>query len=307
MYNEEIKTRYINERENNVVLPLHALQLDFKKTEPFEEAAEKDVYDFTTHEIIGMYKTWNIKNIDTLYVINSRLKQYVQWALVQNLVFDNQNHFLEIDREMIMKCVNQIAQDLRIITRPQIIAWCARLPNACDKWSLLGTFEGLEGKWFEDLWNTSLEDIDRDKRLIRLNNRIIPISLDLIEYAEESNRTLEYHPMTDGRGRVVNLIENGKIIKDKPNAKNSDAFHKGRSAYVAIKKVCIYLGIDKWTNAKTLHESGMVNFIRNRCQELQISAYDYLWSDYIEEVNGQYDRKVIRSSFYTKYKNYLDT
>ena len=50
MYNEAIKTRYRQEREKTVVVPQHALRLDFEKTSSFEEQLNKDAYDFTVYE-----------------------------------------------------------------------------------------------------------------------------------------------------------------------------------------------------------------------------------------------------------------
>ena len=106
MYNEELKLRYKTEKEMTTVVPNNAIGLDFKKTSSFEEQLNKDAYDFTVYEILNMYKTWNSKSIDTLYVINNRLSQYTQWALEQNLVADSQNHYLEINRDMLMGCIS---------------------------------------------------------------------------------------------------------------------------------------------------------------------------------------------------------
>ena len=306
MYNQEIKMRYKAEREASVVLPPKALELDFKKTNAFEEQLDKDVFNFTVYELLNMYKTWNIKSIDTLYVINNRLSQYAQWALEQNLVIDSQNHFLEINRDMLLGCINAIAQQKRLVTRERMIAWCSQLPNACDKFVFLGLYEGLEGKDFEDLWNSSMDDIDKESKTIQVSRGVLPISQDLIDFAEESNQTFELYPMSGDMARVTKLIENGKIIKLKQNTKYNDPIHNGRAIYTTIKRVCIFLDIDKWFNTKQCHKSGMINLIRNRMMELDMGFYDYLYSDHIKEVELQYDRKIIRSSFYTKYKNVLE-
>lgn len=302
MYNEELKLRYKTEKEMTTVVPNNAIGLDFKKTGSFEEQLNKDAYDFTVYEILNMYKTWNSKSIDTLYVINNRLSQYTQWALEQNLVADSQNHYLEINRDMLMGCINVIAQQNRVISREQIIAWCSRLPNACDKFVFLGLYEGLNGDNYEDFWNTSLDDIDKVNKTIQTKRGLLSISDDLIEYAEESYNILELYPMSGDMQRVTKLIENGKIIKTKNNIKYDDPPHNKKNIYIAIVRVCMFLGIDRWYNTRQAIESGTVDYIKKGMNKYGLSFHDYLWSDHLREVEYQYNRKIIRSSFYTKYK-----
>ena len=306
MYNEAIKLRYKQERETSVVVPQYALKLDFKKTSAFEEQLDKDAYDFTIYEILNMYKTWNIKSIDTLYVINNRLSQYTQWALKQNLVADSQNHYLEINRDMLLGCINMIAQRKRIVSREQMIAWCSRLPNACDKFIFLGLYEGLNGDNYEDFWNVSINDIDREKKVIHVRRGLLPISDRLIEFAEESNNTLELYPMTGDMSRVTKLVENEKIIKPKINTKYNDPIHNGKNIYISIVRVCKFLDIDQWYNTRQANESGIINFIRQGMEQYGLSFHDYLWSKHLREAEFQYDRKIVRSSFYTKYKNLFE-
>lgn len=306
MYNEAIKLRYKQERETSVVVPQYALKLDFKKTSAFEEQLDKDAYDFTVYEILNMYKTWNIKSIDTLYVINNRLSQYTQWALEQNLVADSQNHYLEINRDMLTGCINMIAQQKRIVSREQMIAWCSKLPNACDKFIFLGLYEGLNGSNYEDFWNASIDDIDKENKTIRVKRGVIPISIDLIEYAEEANNTLELYPMTGDMGRATKLVENGKIIKLKINCKYDDPIHNGKNIYIAIVRVCKFLDIDRWYNTRQANESGIINFIKQGMEQYDLSFHDYLWSEHLKEVEFQYNRRIVRSSFYTKYKNLFE-
>lgn len=306
MYNEAIKERYKQEREQAVVIPQYALDLDFKKTNAFEEQLDKDVYDFTVYEILNMYKTWNSKSLDTLYVINNRLSQYTQWALEQNLVADSQNHYLEINRDILLGCINMVAQQNRIISREQMIVWCSRLPNACDKFIFLGLYEGLNGNNYKDFWNSSIDDIDKDRKIIRVERGEVPISEKLIEYAEESNNTLELYPMSGDMARVTKLVENGRIIKLKINSMYDDPFHNGKNIYIAIVRVCKFLDIDRWYNTRQANESGIINFIRQGMEQYGLSFHDYLWSDHKKEVEYQYDRKIVRSSFYTKYKNLFE-
>ncbi len=170
----------------------------------------------------------------------------------------------------------------------------------------LGLYEGLNGKDYEDFWNTTIEDIDKQKRVIRVKRGELPISDTLIDYAEESNRTLELYPMTGDMTRVTKLVENGKIIKLKINSMYDDPFHNGKNIYVSIVRVCKFLDIDQWYNTRQANESGIINFIKHSMKQYGLNFHDYLWSDYLREAEFQYDRKIVRSSFYTKYKHLIE-
>ena len=51
MYNEDLKKRYIDKKESEVVLAPNFLKNTFTKTEPFEEKLNKDVSSWTRKEI----------------------------------------------------------------------------------------------------------------------------------------------------------------------------------------------------------------------------------------------------------------
>ena len=120
------------------------------------------------------------------------------------------------------------------------------------------------------------------------------------------NNTLELYPMSGDMARVTKLVENGKIIKLKINSLYDDPLHNGKNIYVSIVRVCKFLDIDRWYNTRQANESGIINFIKQGMEQYGIGFHDYLWSDHKQEVEFQYDRKIVRSSFYTKYKNIFE-
>lgn len=48
-----------------------------------------------------------------------------------------------------------------------------------------------------------------------------------------------------------------------------------------------------------------IDMIKNRSAELGISAKDYIYSDYIREVEEKYNCKIVKSVFWIKYEDYL--
>ena len=101
MYNEERKRQYIEMKESNVTLPFRALERLFNQTEPFEEKNGKDVCEWTTTEILDFYKYLDQYSLSSLVVINSNLCLYTNWCLIEMLIPDCQNHYLEINLAII--------------------------------------------------------------------------------------------------------------------------------------------------------------------------------------------------------------
>lgn len=308
MFNAETKERYRVWKESITVMSKNVIALDFQKTEPFEENLNKDIYDFTVAEIINMYKTFAIKSVDTLYNLNSRLVQYVSWALGENLVFDSQNHFEEINREMILECTNYLINNLRIITKAQVLAWCSKLPNASDKFCILGAFEGLNGEKYSDFWNVSINDFDEENMELHLPDRTMKVSRELLEFAKEANEMISYTALSGKMSRQITLVENGKILKDKTNTRNSSPAHHAHTIYRQVSKICVYLGISDWFNIIQFQQAGLLQFVVQRCAELNVTPKDYFFTypDWEREIKEQYGRTVVRSSFYTKYKTYFE-
>ena len=156
MYNENIKNRYIENKESEVIVPKGYLQNCFKKSEPFEEELGKDISNFTAYEINNFFKTLNISSYESLLVLCNSFQQYTQWCLQQNLVKDSQNHFLEFDKDDLIACLNKIAMQNKIIPKETIYGWCNELVNYGDSFAIIALFEGLKGKNYCEIVNAKI-------------------------------------------------------------------------------------------------------------------------------------------------------
>lgn len=305
MYNQELKERYRKEKESYTTVSTYYFSSLFKRTEPFEESLNKDISNFTTYEIINMYKTLAIMSLDTIATMNSNLSMYTQWCIQENLVNDYQNHFLEIDRDMMVSFVNKLAMDKKIVSRKQIIEWCQQLSNPSDSFCLLGLFEGIRGGGYLELAFAKMEDF-HDNTFIAYNGREIKVSSTLIEYAEQSNETLDYQSISKNMVKEVTLSENGRIIKDYPNVRRSESLPVlRRRTQSRLARIFNYIGILEYMNGNDIRMSGIVEMSNNRSKELGISGKEYIYGIGIEEIKKQYDFKVVPSMFIDKFGEYL--
>ena len=305
MFNKELKERYIQEKSESVTLPSHYLECQFNKVEKTEQELNKDVCDFTAYEIIEYYKILNISSLESLAVMNSHFSMYTQWCLQNNIVKDNQNHFLEIDLEQIKKCINKIMFKKKIVSREQIISWCDQLPNPKDQLVILGLFEGMKGKDFSDFVNLRPQDVHGNK-LKLFDGRELIVSNKLLKYIKESIKETIYYSSSGGQQKVMPLVDKGYVIKSYPNTKEgTSAFAKGRIIYNSISRSLNYVGVLDFMSANSIFESGKIDMIKRRSKELGISAKNYVYSSHIKEVEKKYNCKIVRSVFWIKYEDYL--
>lgn len=306
MYNEECKKRFISERYEESILPKNYLECQFEKVSSMEEKLNKDVSNFTFYEITEYYKLLNVSSVASLIVMNSQFSLYTQWCLQQNLVNDGQNHFLEMRREDYNNCINKALFDSKVVTREIVLGWVDQLPNPKDQFILLALFEGIKGKDFCELVNLRPEDINGNTvnlctgRKFEISNRL----LNIIEDCKEE----KIYYSTSGKGKkTMPLIDRGYIIKNYPNIKEDVSdFQRGRVVYNSIQRSIQYLSVYPNVTANNIYESGKLDMIKRRSEELGISCTDFIYKKYkIKEIEEKYCCTILPQTYIMKYKDYL--
>ena len=305
LYNPELKIQYIEEKSQEVIISNNYLECQFNKSFKLENELDKDISNFTVYEIIEYYKMLNSSSLDTLVVMNSQFSMYTQWCLQKSLVRDNQNHFLEMTIEQLKECLNKMLVNLKFVTRETILNWVDQLPNPKDQFVLLGLFEGLKGKDFCELSKLRPEDIKGNiatlctGREIELSNRLLKIISDCV--VED-----KYYSISGNGTKVMPLVDKGFVIKDYPNARGDVSdFQLGRKIYNSISRILNYFDVCEFMTANSIAESGKLQMIKEKAKELNMTCKDYIYSNYIIEVEKKFNSKIVRSIFWLKYDDYL--
>ena len=186
-YNEELKKRYIKEKEKILSVSSNYIDVQFRKSSEMEYELNKDISNWTTYEIIEYYKILNMTSYESLLCVNSTLSQYTQFCLENSLVKDNQNHYLEMTKDLLADCINKAILEKKIVERETVLRWVEELPNPRDQFILLSLFEYGKSKDFKDIVYARPQDIQGNK--LKLSNRTVNISDKLINII---NNCIEY-------------------------------------------------------------------------------------------------------------------
>ena len=307
MYNEDIKKRYIIEKERITSTPEGYLKRLFEKTETFEKRLGKDISSFTVYDIIDVYKTFNLTSINFLTVLHSHLTLYTDWCLKQNIVPDCQNHFSELNSETLYKCINIVAFKKTIITKEILYSWLEKIINPSDAFIMIALFEGIKGKDFCEIVNLNMSDFSSNQ--VKLcTGRELTVSDKLVNIALEASTTKIYYS-TNGSGKQMPFLdEKDKIVKNYPNCQNdANAFYQGRRIYSKITRAFSFLEVDEWMKPNAIFDSGQIDYINTRAKELGMSGKDFIYSEYIKEVDYRYGSNLSRTKipYIRKFEEYL--
>lgn len=303
-YNEELKKRYLNEKEKSLAVSSNYIDVQFRKTSELEYELDKDASNWTFYEIVEFYKLLNVVSFESLLCLNSTLSQYTQFCLENSLVRDNQNHYLECTKEVLSGCINKAILDKKIVERETILKWIDELPNPKDQFILLSLFEYGKSKDFKDIVYAQSKDVHGNK--LKLSDRTVNISSKLAGIIENCLTEDIYYSITGKGTKVMPLINYGYIIKSYPNQNMSlSDFQKGRNIYISCQRMFGYLGVGEWMSPNAIAESGKLYMIKERAKELNMSPIDYVYSEHIKEVEMQFGCSITRSVYVKKYGQYL--
>lgn len=212
MYNAKRKNEFIKVACEENPRMSAILSLRFRRTEILEKQLGRDLCDWTVAEIIDYYQSQFFKSLESLMVIHSEFNRYAKWCLMNDLIEDHQNHFDELDRKILnSECINHAYLDNGIRTREEVLEIVngQMLRNVSERFLVLALFEGIGGKGYSDFATLTMNDFEGNT--VKLRNRTISVSQDLVQLAQKSSETFEYYSYGNSR-RTWNYNSSDKRV-----------------------------------------------------------------------------------------------
>lgn len=277
----------------------------FRKSNIFEEKYGKDLYNFTTPEIMEFYKFIDCSTLETLMVCNINLIHYGDWALMNNRSIDGQNHFTEIDMELLQSCLNQVGVQNSIITQDDLERIMRELNNALDKYIFYAVWEGIKGREYNEIINLKMSDINpRTNEATLCTGRTIKVSDRFIAIAAEADAQIIYNNYSDSHFIERPLIPSATIYKEKSNSRGID---KPRTVYMTLYRNIKNIGLSNYLTLNSLYQSGLIHYLNKAATANNITVEELLNNAVLrKEVVEKYNFNVnIKKRFLIKYKDFL--
>lgn len=310
MFNNEIKERFLNEIDINKYPPRWWERV-FEKTEWFEEKYGKDLCSFTTNEIIEFYKFLSLSSLSSLNVYNTNLIKYGDWALINNMIFDGQNHFAELDNELLNTCIDKASIEQSIISYDKLTELTNQFTFQRDKYIIYALFEGIKGKNYEEIINLTASNIDATNHTVILcSGRTILVSDRFISICQLALKEDEYSVYDyKGHEKKYHLISyEDRIYKEFPNSRG---IKTSQAVYRNIKRAIGYLGLSKNITANSIMTSGMIYYFNKKAKELEINTIELLNNlEYKNERDIIFDKynfnNQVKKRFMIQYEGFLN-
>lgn len=299
MYNSKRKEQYLREKADKAVVANNIYSI-FSMAEKREEMYGRDLAEWSSKEIIDLYKYLSSSSVQSLIFVHSQLTSYAQWCIMNGLVKDNQNHYTEINSSTLLKCVDTETIEKMIISREELLKEIQELPNYTDRFMFLGIFEGITMK-NHNLSNVKISDLNGN--VVKLSDGTeLPISNELVNIMHVAAEETTWISMGK-REKEYQLVEGDTIIRpiNAPNGvtENITIMIGGR-----IRRCAKFLGRPKIT-IKMLAESGRIDFIKRKAAEYGIKTEDMVFGSTHsleqEKIYGKVQNKSIYMSMYGKY------
>ena len=317
MYNKELKTQYIEDnKDRNLTLEKNMIRF-FNSIEKYEEYLNKDLSCFTMEEILDYYKSLGITSLESLMVMNSQFKLYTSYCQSKGIVNDGQNHYMELTTDLFMSCVNTALVNKKIITREQLVSLAREQENPGDRFLLYALFEGIGGKRLIEISSFEKENIQKNKKAVKLcTGRIVPVTDEFIESVEEACEEYIYYT----RNKDFDIIErkfkpyDSRPFKSLANAVKDD--DRYQQIYGRIQRIKKENNDSPAITIAGLQESGRIQMIKDYGVDYNVVAdngvkinIDIKYRNCIlqnkKEIENKYGQIMSVTRYVEKYSEYL--
>jgi len=301
-YNAEIKERFMDNVDLNKYPPRWWERV-FEKSRVFEELYQRDLYDFSTSNIIDFFKFLDLANINNIIVYKLNLARYAEWAVSENLVADNQIHFNELSIEILDGCISKARIDNSILTYEKMRS--IRFVNHQDAFVFWSIFEGIKGKDYEEIINLKLADINQVKGIVELcTGRSIKVSRAFIDECIYTDMEQEYITLKDA-DIVLPLLPSEYIFKEKRMSRGVD---KARTVYnTIVRNIRYFPELANDVTARSIKDSGLIYYLNKRAEECECTVEDLLYNPKkCQDIIDKYNFNImVRKKWMMMYKDYL--
>lgn len=305
VYNQENKEWFL-ESIDLTQYPPRWWERVFEKSSMFEKIKDKDLYNFTTPDIIEFYKFLDIGTITPLIIYNTNLIRYAQWALNENLIVDGQNHFDELTSEILATCLNVTKTEQSILSYDTFVDLINRkIVNDQDKFIFFCLFEGIKGKNYQEIVDMKMSDIDENNLSVHLSSgRNVSVSPDFINICKKADKQTVYVGIV-GNEIERNLVPGNNIVKEKSNSQGKNL---NRTVYnTIVRNIAAVFELADVVTAKSIRDSGLIYYLNKRADKLGVSVSELMydlnnWQDLIDKYQFNPDT---RKRWLLQYKDFL--
>ena len=272
----------------------------FRLSRKYEEIKNKDLSDFSSDDIIELYRSSDIRSVNSLRNINRMLKKYTYYVTM-----DNDPKFDVIKDAVLQGMINKKFEKSKHVTSEDLDEWerimrSGKDWNAEDMFLIRGIYEGICGPDMCELRDIQIKNFvqENGKYYVVLKNEYskhMEVSEKLYKLAVESNndsyyRTYRYKPSIRKNVLFTVPVTGDTIMKQSESIVSSKSNFKNKCVkrFIRLSKT-----LDLSIAFKDIAKSGMIERVEKKAASKGIDILDYIYNndnnDEIKEIMHYYN------------------
>lgn len=294
MYTTELEVeRFINEYSRSRVIVETTVRAILKRALEFEHKFQKSFYEFSTEEIMEMYKAAHAISDRSLQNTNLTLKHAARWmAAAKGLEASNQ--YESMTKELIRQCVDEKRKDGLILTKEDLAEIQEQLLNWTDKGILMMLFLGAGSQWLKELTFFDMSQVSRKDCLVYFRTgKVIPIAYEDYELLRAA--CAEEELISFGETARISKVKSCGLFKVRFNAlsdsdnPNDEQDSERRFRFVQRRLMLISKDLGIQLNSGSLQTSGLLHHLKEGVQESGLTFREYVKTKEVKELARRYD------------------
>lgn len=294
MYTTELEVeRFIDEYSRSRVIVETTVRAILKRALEFEHKFQKAFYEFSTEEIMEMYKDAHAISTRSLQNANLTLKHAARWIAATNgLELNGQYEY--ITKELMGQCVDEKRKEGLIVTKEDLAEIQEQLLNWTDKGILMMLFLGAGSHWLKELTFFDMPQISRQEGLVYFRTgKVIPITNDDYELLREA--CAEEELISFGETSRISKVKSCGLFKVRFNAlsdsdnPNDEQDLERRFRFVQRRLMLISKDLGVRLTSGGLQTSGLLHHLKEGVQESGLTFREYVKTKEAKELARRYD------------------
>lgn len=294
MYTTEREVeRFLSEYKRSRVIVEATVRATLNRALAFEQKFQKPFYEFTTEEIMEMYKSMHTISDRSLQNTNLTLKHATRW-MIDLKKLSGKSAYEDITKEIIQGCVDTKRQESLMLTQDDLTEIQGELLNWTDKGILQMLFLGAGSNWLKELTFFNMSQVSRKEGLIYFKTgKVIPITEE--DYKLIRKACNEEELISFGETSRISKVESYGFFKRRFNSlsasddPNDEQDAERRFRFIQRRLLLISKDLGVQLNSGGLQTSGLLHHLRQGVEESGLAFREYVKTSEAKELARRYD------------------
>ena len=284
---------FLEEYKRSRVIIEGTVRASLNRALEFERKLQKPFYEFTTDEILEMYKSTHAISDRSLQNTNLTLKHAARW-LADKKGLSIESPYEKVTKELMLGCVDTKRKKNMVLTKDDLIEIQGELLNWTDKGILQMLFLGAGSNWLKELTFFDMSQVSRKEGLIYFRTgKIIPITEE--DYVLIKNACDEEELISFGTTSRISKVKSYSFYKQRFNAlsDNGDPTDEQdlerRFRFIQRRLLLISKDIGVQLTSGGIQTGGLLHHLKQGVEESGMTFREYVKTKEAKDLARRYD------------------